>query len=62
MFAYKFKEALWSGVVVSSLIDKILFAHFIDTLVNVGHKLTDRLAKLRLCAKRIYGRILLADL
>ena len=41
MIPYKFKEALWSGIVVSPFVSEILLAHLIDALVNIGHKLAD---------------------
>lgn len=41
MLSYQFQKALWCGVVVSSFIGKVEFAHVVDTAMSKGHEFAD---------------------
>ena len=46
--SYQLKETLWCGIVISSFIGQIYFAHFVHASVNISHELTDRYTYFRL--------------
>ena len=49
---YQFQKALGCGIVVSSLIGQVQFAHLINTAVYISHETTDRSSDLRLQKKK----------